>query len=164
MKLDKRQRLIAGVSLILLGLALFWLDLEVGLGQAAVFFVVGGTFLALYLATRKYGFLIPGGVMLGLGAGRIGEDSFFAFGESEMLGLGCGFVAIYLIALLYQKKNAWWSLIAGAALIVMGIPRTENVFAFLFRNWPLLIVIAGVLVLLGAFGGRSRGGGADAGG
>lgn len=156
MAADRRARLIAGSALILLGLALWWWHVTAGIDQGAVFFVVGGVFLAAYLSTRNYGYLVPGGIMLGMGAGMAGEGTFFDFGRSQMLGLGLGFVAIYVIALLYERKSAWWPLIPGGVLILLGIPDADEIFAFLWSNWPLILVIAGVLVLLGAFG-RSKG-------
>ncbi|HXV76066.1 MAG TPA: hypothetical protein VD788_07055 [Candidatus Polarisedimenticolaceae bacterium] len=154
-----RQRLISGMTLILLGAGLFWLHRSEGIGEAAVFFIVGGSFLAAYLYRRNYGLLVPAGILLGLGAGVVGRDSLFAFGQARLLGLGFGFVAIFVIALAYERKTAWWPLIPGAALILLGIPDTEKIFDFLHRNWPLLLVVAGVLVLFGAFGKPpSRGG------
>jgi hypothetical protein len=158
MSAPPRQRLIAGLSLILLGLALYWLQRSHGIGDAAVFFIVGGAFLAGYLLRRNYRFLVPAGILLGLGAGVVGRNTIFDFGEARLLGLGLGFVSIFVIAWLYERKTAWWPLIPGTALILLGIPETEKIFSFFFRNWPLILVVAGVLVLLGAFGKSSAGG------
>jgi len=145
----RRQRLIAGLTLILLGLALFALDRIEGLGQAAVFFLVGGAFLAAYLARREYGFLIPAGVLLGLGLGKIGRHGLLGFADNPLpFGLGCGFVSIWVIALLYQRRSPWWPLIPGAILILVGLPDTEVWLQAVRDNWPLLLVVAGVIVLL----------------
>jgi hypothetical protein len=162
MNAPQRQRLIAGFALVVLGLGLYWLHVTRGIREAAVFFVVGGAFLAAYLARRNFGFLVPAGILLGMGAGLIGRGTIFDFGKAQLLGLGCGFVSIYLIALLYERRNVWWPLFPGGALILLGFPQAENVFIFFYRNWPLLLVIAGVLVMLGAFGRPSRGGGSNA--
>ena len=71
-------------------------------------------------------------------------------GGSRNLGLGLGFVAIFLIAFLYERKSHWWPLIPGTVLILLGLRRMEEVFGWLLRNWPLILVIIGVLILLGA--------------
>jgi hypothetical protein len=149
---EKRQRLIAGFAVIGMGLALWVLQRYEAIGPSAFFFLIGGAFMAAYLARKEYGFLIPACILLGLGAGSIGAGSFFGFGDATWLGLGFGFVAIFLIALLYERKSHWWPLIPGAALILLGLDRTREVFAFLYENWPLALVLVGVLILLGAFG------------
>ena len=89
-------------------------------------------------------------VLLGLGAATAFEDTLFRFGNPALLGLGCGFVGIYLVALLYERRSHWWPLIPGAALILLGFPDTERVFRWLIDNWPLVLVLIGVLTLLGA--------------
>jgi len=149
---EKRQRLIAGFAVIGMGLGLWVLQRFDAIGPSAFFFLIGGAFMAAYLARKEYGFLIPACILLGLGAGSIGKGSFFDFGDSKQLGLGFGFVAIFLIALLYERKSHWWPLIPGAALILLGLDRTREVFGFLYENWPLALVLVGVLILLGAFG------------
>jgi len=155
---EKRQRLIAGFAVIGMGLGLWVLQRFDAIGPSAFFFLIGGAFMAAYLARKEYGFLIPACILLGLGAGSIDQGSLFDFGDSKQIGLGFGFVAIFLIALLYERKSHWWPLIPGAALILLGLDRTREVFAFLYKNWPLALVLVGVLILLGAFGKpRARG-------
>lgn len=155
---EKRQRLIAGSAVIGMGLGLWVLQRLEAIGPSAFFFLIGGAFMAAYLARKEYGFLIPACILLGLGAGSIGGDSFLSFGDAMWLGLGFGFVAIFLIALLYERKSHWWPLIPGAALILLGLDRTREAFDFLYENWPLALVLVGVLILLGAFGKpRARG-------
>ena len=149
---EKRQRLIAGFAVIGMGLGLWVLQRFDAIGPSAFFFLIGGAFMAAYLARKEYGFLIPACILLGLGAGSINQGSFFDFGDSKQLGLGFGFVAIFLIALLYERKSHWWPLIPGAALILLALDRTREVFSFLYKNWPLALVLVGVLILLGAFG------------
>ena len=124
------------VALVTVAQAFHWLDLDAALGElhrilgpdghaAALWNIRGeGAFMAAYLAKKEYGFLIPACILLGLGAGSIGANSFFDFGDSRQLGLGFGFVAIFLIALLYERKSHWWPLIPGAALILLGLDRT----------------------------------------
>ena len=48
---------------------------------AAVLLVAGTLFLAGYLLRRSYGLLIPACILLGLGAGSLGAETWFDFGE-----------------------------------------------------------------------------------
>ena len=156
----KNQRVVAGLVLIVVGLGLFFVQRWGGIGQSAIFLVIGAAFLAAYLYNRVYGFLIPACILLGLGVGSvIGEGTAFDFGDPERLGLGGGFIAIYVIALVYERRSHWWPLIPGAALILTARPDFQD---FLREFWPLILVAVGVLILLGGFGRRRRG--ADTGG
>lgn len=152
-----RPRLVAGVALIVLGLAFYALERFGGLGQAAVFLLLGGAFLAAYLYRREHRFLVPACLLLGLGAASAVEGAGVGLANAWMLGLGLGFAAIYVIALVFERRTQGWPLIPAAVLILMGLPKGMNVLEFLFDNWPLLLVLVGVMVLLGAFE-RSRSG------
>lgn len=156
MSTTRRQRVTAGIALIVLGLGLYWLHRVEGIGEAAVFFLVGGAFLAAYLYNRTYGFLVPAGIMLGIGAGTVGAESLLDFGRPQFLGLGFGFILIFLIALLYERRSHWWPLIPGTVLILLGLPDADRIFSYLYRNWPLILVIAGALILLTALGRSAR--------
>jgi hypothetical protein len=149
---DTRQRLIAGGTLIAFGLVLWGLQRFDAIGHSAFFLLAGGAFLAAYFAKSQYGFLIPGCILLGIGAGSIGADSFLDFGTPSLLGLGFGFLAIFLIALLYERRTDWWPLIPGLVLVLLGAGQFDEMVRFMRRNWPLALVLAGVLVMIGAFG------------
>lgn len=157
----RRQRVIGGTALIALGLGLWVLQRMDVLGPAAFYLLVGGVLLAAYVAWRRFLFLVPACILLGLGAGTIGRGSLLDLGDSSMLGLGLGFgfVAIFLIALLYERKTHWWPLIPGTALIALSLDKSQEVFRFLYSNWPLALVVVGILILLGVFGLGSRGSG-----
>jgi len=110
-----------GVILIVIGVTLFaiqWLDLDADV----IVLVIGLVFAGAYSATRRYGLLIPAGILTGLGAGILLED-FGATREPVALGLGLGFLAIYgvdLIALRSPERARWWPLIPGAILTVIA--------------------------------------------
>jgi len=149
--------MVSGLALIGLGLALYFIERTDAFGSGAVLFVIGAFFLAGYLHRRNYGLLVPAGILLGLGGGSIFEHSLTRFGDATLLGLGLGFIAIFLIALLYERRSHWWPLIPGAILILLGFPNTATVVEWLFENWPLILVLVGVLVFIGAFGrGRAE--------
>lgn len=150
---QSNQRQVAtGAILILVGLGLFALQFIEGFSEAVILFLIGGAFVAAYLYFRNYGLLIPGGILLGLGLGSVGESSVLAFGDFGAIGLGIGFVAIYVIALVVQGSSHWWPLIPGLILIVTGLASGTNLERLLAVGWPLILVLIGLLLLAGAFG------------
>ncbi len=155
----RRRRLTVGSVLIVLGLGFFYLQRFEGLGGAAILLFVGAVFLAAYLFRRAFGFLVPAGILLGLGAGEILENHWFREGEPALLGLGVGFLGIYVVARLYEGATHWWPLIPGTILVLTAVPGTRSLLRYLFENWPLLLVVIGVILLLSALR-RSTGRGA----
>jgi len=101
--------------------------------------------------------LIPGCILLGIGLGKVGESTLMAFGGFEQLGLGVGFVAIYVIDLVYTGSSSWWPLIPGLVLIVAGLSEGSEDFGRLVSvGWPIIFVLVGLLLLAGAFGLTGR--------
>lgn len=141
-----------GVILIAVGLTLFAVQL-LNLNGDVIVLVIGLIFLVAYAATRRYGLLIPAGIMTGLGAGILLAD-FGVTGEPVVLGLGLGFIAIYAGDLLSTGARApgrWWPLIPGAILTI--IAGAESTFGadgarVIAQGWPVLLVAAGVWLLL----------------
>jgi hypothetical protein len=148
MSSPRGQRVLAGLTLIVIGLLLFALNRVEAIGPAAVVVVCGLLLLGLYLMRRQYAVLIPACLLLGGGGGSLGQDMLQNIGSPLYLGLGAGFVAVYLIALVVERCSHWWPLIPGVILIVSGLHQTELVVGYLFDNWPLLLVIIGVIVIL----------------
>ena len=91
---DKRRYM--GVVLVVLGVLLFAVQFVGGTDGAAKPIIIGAAFVVAYLSRREYGFLIPGCILLGLGLGRIGADLWNVY-EYATIGLGVGFLAIYVI-------------------------------------------------------------------
>ena len=152
-----QSKITAGAILILLGVGFFALQFMEGFGEAVMFFLIGGAFMVGYLFRRAYGLLIPGGILLGLGLGSVGETTFQSFGDIKGIGLGVGFVSIYLIHLIYVGKSHWWPLIPGGILIVAGFASASRNFERLLSvGWPLILILVGLLVLAGAFGITGR--------
>lgn len=149
----KSRRMNAGLILIAIGLGLYAIDRVEGIGEEAVLLIIGAAFLIAYFVRKNYGLLIPGCILLGLGVGNVGRGSFLGFGESTMLGLGMGFVAIYVIARLNEGKSHWWPLIPAGVMLVMAIPKTHHLFEYVWSHWQLILVFIGALILVGAFRG-----------
>ncbi len=154
---QNRNRIFAGAILVILGVGLLALQYTSGFGQSMTTFLIGGLFVAGYFFRRSYGLLIPGCVLLGLGLGSIGERSLLTFGDFQTIGLGIGFISIYLIDVIYRGATHWWPLIPGVFLIVTGFARGNAVFQRLLSiGWPLLLVFVGLLLVFGAYGLTGR--------
>jgi hypothetical protein len=150
--MDKKRSssIVSGITLIVIGLLLFWLDRSDFIGGELIFFILGSVFLGAYLFGKKYGLLIPGCLLLGLGVGKT-LGSMDLIDKPVMIGLGFGFIGIYLIALLYEKKSHWWPLIPGGVMLAQAFSSAEAVVRFVFDNWPLVLVVIGIFILLGTF-------------
>jgi len=141
-----------GVILIAVGATLFAVQL-LHLDADVIVLVIGLVFASAFAATRRYGLLIPAGIMTGLGAGILLED-IGAKGEPAMLGLGLGFLAIYAADLMTTGARApgrWWPLIPGAIITVIagasGTFGQEGARA-IEQGWPILLIAVGAWLLL----------------
>ena len=144
---QRRRQVYSGLALIALGLALWTVQRFDGLERSAIFFLVGGIFLAGYLYRREFGLLIPAGIICGVGVGMLGSVPM-------LVGIGVGFVGITVVSLVYERRFEGWPLIPGAILILVGMREVE-LLEYVFDNWPLILVIIGVLILFGAIGRKT---------
>lgn len=151
---------VLGLLLIGLGGALL-LAATTDLGGEVVVGFIGVAFLVAYATTRTYGFLIPGGILTGLGTGLVLQP-LGVRGDIVALGLGLGFVAIAVVDQLLSpgRSGWWWPFIPGGVLLlssvgsVTGLP---NLGRYLL---PGLLILAGAALLLRR-GGEDRPGGDD---
>ena len=147
-----RQKFIAGVVLVLVGLGFYLVQRLEAVGTEVVMLIIGAAFLVAYFYQKAYSLLVPAGILLGLGLGNLLQHrGVWWANEGTQLGLGVGFLAIYIIAKLYERDSHWWPLIPGFILVLIGIPKTALVIRFLRDNWALILVAIGLLVLVGAF-------------
>ena len=155
---QSRGRMIAGAVLILLGVAFFAMQFFGGLGASAILFAVGLIFLVAYFYTRTYGFLIPGCILAGLALGQVAaRGGLFAVNGLSGIGLGVGFLAIFVIDWIYTRNMRWWPLIPGGIITIGGIASAnENLQELLSKGWPLILVVIGLIILAGAFGLTGR--------
>ena len=159
METTTRSRLAAGLMLIVLGAGLYGMQYLAPMGESVTLTLLGGLCIAAYFYSRFYLLLVVGCVVLGLGIGSFGERTYSVVGEFTKVGLGIGFVLIYVIDLLYRRRSHWWPLIPGIILILLGFRAWRQFRQFIFSDgWPLILVFVGVVILLGALG-RRRGAG-----
>ena len=77
--------------------------------------------------------------------------------QGETHGLGLGFIAIFVIATLYQGRSHWWPLIPGGILLVSGLAEGSQAFRDLLAvGWPVVLILIGLIFLAGAFRGAGR--------
>jgi hypothetical protein len=144
--------------LILLGVAFFAMQFLGALGASAILFAVGAIFLVAYFVTRTYGLLIPGCILAGLALGQMAEQGgFLSYTGLSGIGLGIGFLAIFVIDWIYTRNMRWWPLIPGGIITIGGIASAnENLQQLVARGWPLILVVIGLIILAGAFGLTGR--------
>ena len=150
------QRVVAGLVLIGLGLALYGFELYRGLGRTAVIFIAAAAFLGAYLASRTLGFLVPACLLLGVGAGELLER-LTDLRSAQTLWLGIGFLGTSAFAWMYEGRRTVWPLVPGTLLVLFSVPRAWWILDVAQRHWPLVLVAVGLAVLIGAFTGRKSG-------
>jgi len=151
-------RKITGGVLIVIGLFLFILQMTKGVTVSLMYLVGGIAFLVAYFSKRTYGFLIPGCILAGMGLGQLGEQYIESIHNPTYVGLGVGFLAIFLIDRIYRGATAWWPLIPGGILLLMGLETGGfNLGTILTKGWPLVLVIIGILYVTGRLGSGRRG-------
>ncbi len=142
----RRGRLIPGLILILLGIA-FLLKEYFEFGPGLVLIFIGLIFLVLYVFTRSYGLLVPGLIVAGLGIGLMFERGTRT-DVTAPLGLGLGFIAIFVVDFVMTRRLRWWPLIPGVLLALAGIVEAyPEAQIWLQRGWPALLIVVGLLLL-----------------
>ena len=141
-------------ALVLIGIGVVLLIAQLtGVGPEAVVAVIGVGFLIAYAATRTYGFLIPGGIMTGLGIGIVIEtEAAGSQGEPVLLGLGIGFLAINAVDAVVRRSAAqWWPVIPGGILATIGVLVGTGREGWLENAgswWPAILIVIGAVILL----------------
>jgi len=137
------------VGLLLIAGGLLWALIAItDLDGTVVVPGVGMVFLVAYLVTRRYGLLIPGGIVTGLGIGLV-VAAQGGPGEAVVLGLGLGFVAITAFdAMLGDGGAAWWPLIPGGILTVVGASQIAGIHDIGIYLVPAALIVVGLLMLL----------------
>jgi hypothetical protein len=153
----QRSRMIGGLTLILVGLALFVIQFVEQVGQSLILFGIGALLILVYLLSKNYAFLVPGCVLTGLSLGFVADKYIETEGNLVLVGLGVGFLAVFLIAWGVERESHWWPLIPGGVLFLTGLPQGNKMVNYVFTyGWPLILVLIGVLVLFGVFKGSKK--------
>lgn len=120
----------------------------------AIPLAIGIAFLVGYAFTRRYGYLVPGGIVTGVGAG-IWVASLIGVsdkGPYVMIGGGLGFLLIYALDVARSGLAArWWPIVPGALMVVAGagVAAQNQGWAQQIGNWsPLLLVVLGIWLII----------------
>lgn len=152
---------VGGAILIGIGLAFLAGQLIPNAGNFIVL-AIGLTFLAAFAVTREYGFLVPGGIVSGVGAGVViaSEMPGAEGGALFMLAIGSGFIAIWVIGLIFHvPENHPWPLIPGLIMGGIGAASLAGTrYAEIGRlGWPIALIALGAALLLRAMVRRPGG-------
>lgn len=143
-------RVVFGVVLVILGVGAL-LRQMFPIDASFVPLAIGVGFLSVWiLGPRIPGFLITGGVMVGVGAGIVGRSVLTGrLGDAAMLlGLGLGFSLIGALS-----RRGRWAFIVGGILLLVGLGQAGfGIGSYLPGSFvrialPTVVILVGVLLL-----------------
>ena len=160
-----RDQVVFAAVLILVGVGALVMQVaeQEQIAGGGVVALIGIGLLGAFAYTRAYGYLIPGSIMAGLGAGIVAADVLKATDEGEggviVLGLGLGFIGIWVISAIAQlATHHWWPLVPGGILAVIGGALLIGGGAIqLLDYWGVILVAIGLVVLWQAIRTRRPG-------
>ena len=122
--------------------------------------IVGLVFLAAALFRREYGFLVPGGIISGVGVGVLLEPAFDEpwAGAILLFSIAAGFASIWVLGqLMRMPENHPWPLIPASIIaLVAGVQLADADVDGVMRWWPLIIIAFGVVIIESALLRRRR--------
>jgi hypothetical protein len=153
---------VAGLVLVAIG-GLLLLGRWVPDAGEYVVLAIGLVLLVVFFATSEYGFLVPGGIISGIGAGIPLATAYEGQlgGGLFLIAMAVGFLLIWIVGLLFRvREHHWWPLVPGLILGTLGASLTagergRGIADAIAAGWPALLVVAGVLMLIGAFRRRA---------
>src|SRR3972149_3942827 len=96
--------------------------------------------------------IVIGLMLLAIGLGNLAAGSIRDFGDFDSIALGLGFIAIFVIATLYEGRTHWWPLIPGGILVIQGLQEgSQAVRDLVSMGWPVILILIGLILLAGAF-------------
>jgi len=157
---ERRNTMIGGALLVAIGLLVLLVQ-NVQTETLGLLFLpaLGGLFLIAGIIGRQVGFIIPGGILTGIGLGVIFTQNpqiavtDTAQGGVFFLGFALGWFLITVLSKLFTSETQWWALIPGAIMALIGGSlmlggAALNVLEFAGRWWPLLLVALGLVIIV----------------
>ena len=143
-----RDALTIGAVLVTVGAVLLAYRFSDTLAAGSAPLVIGLGFIAWWAMSGNFGLVVPGGVLAGIGLGMVIQQAGF-YGEAVPLGLGLGFLAIYLLDALRRREwSRWWPLVPAVVLVAVGLFSNTTAWGRLGEfGWPLILILVGVAVL-----------------
>jgi hypothetical protein len=149
--------------LVLVGLFLFLQNVVSWRGPGPIFILIGAALLISSALRRFRGPLLPGAVLLGLGAAFLLEvklEPWFPKWATILLGLASGFLLVAALDSSVGRRRRPAPGVVGFLLLAVaaaaGITHVVGPEALepLARLWPWLLVAAGVVLIVRAFAAR----------
>ncbi len=157
---NRREAMVGGTLLIAIGV-LVLLAQNIKTEALGLLFLpaLGGLFLVAGIVGRQAGFIIPGGILTGMGLGVIFTQSpQFAAAETAQggvffIGFALGWFLIPVLTKLFTCETHWWALIPGTIMALIGGAlllggSALNVLEFAGRWWPLILVALGLSIIV----------------
>lgn len=128
---------------------------EVGLGLLFLP-MLAAAFLTAGLVWRAIGFIIPGGIIAGIGTGILLKELLPVSGDAEggifMLAFAAGWVLVSLLGTVVEDEFVWWPFIPAGIMGLIGVGTLGASWAFgvlSFSNmvWPVALIGVGVYLL-----------------
>lgn len=157
---EKKSELVGGILLIGFGLLALlgqFVDISDWMGLM-ILPAIGGVFLLAGIFSRNAGFIIPGGILSGIGLGAfLNEGPLHGLGGDAggavfLLSFACGWALITILTAVFTDKTQWWPLIPGGIMALIGggllfggvFFNTLNLFG---KIWPLFLILGGIYIL-----------------
>lgn len=154
----KRSSLAWGVLLVLAGLyalSLQWLYIT----KASIVLFLGIAFFAVYLVTRRTGWVIPAMLLACIGGGILLIQYRMVPLPDAVLMITMIALAFFLMHPFVFRRQGHWPLFPGFVLLAMAVLvyMTQSpfvarlVWGFVSDYWPIALIIFGVWIMLAQF-------------
>lgn len=157
---ERREAVIGGTLLVAIGLLVLLVQ-NIKTESLGLLFLpaLGGLFLVAGILGRQVGFIIPGGILTGIGMGVVLTQNpalavtDTAQGGVFFLGFALGWFLITVLSRVFTRDPQWWALIPGTIMALIGgalmLGGTAlNVLEFAGRWWPLILVALGLVIIV----------------
>jgi len=156
---SKQQEEAKGLGIVLLGIGVVVLAGRFlgSVGLDLLFLpTLAAAFLTAGMVWRKIGFIIPGGIIAGIGTGSLLTELLALSGGLEdgifMLSFAAGWVLVSLLSTVIAENFVWWPLIPAGIMTLIGIAELGSTWAFGVVSisnivWPFALISAGVYLM-----------------
>jgi hypothetical protein len=157
--MNDRRNLTLGVILVLVGLFFFLRNLISWRGPGPILILIGATLLTVSALRRFRGPLLPGAILLGLGAAFLLEvplEAWLPHWATVLLGLSAGFFIVAALDASAGRRRRPAPATAGSLLLAVaaaaGVSRVvgPETFEPLARIWPWVLVATGLFLIVRA--------------